>query len=349
MKRFRVSSLIVLVLVFTVNLTAFQQAPLQHVKGANLNIVTSLSIVADFAAQIGKGAFTVQSIVTGTENPHIYEPTPSEIELVANADLFIRFGIAGLEPWVDAVLLANPNVKVLTLVTQSMLRYDPLIEALNPHVWMDPTIVKTMVAKIYEEIITLDPANSATYLSNKEAYLAKLDALLAQINATRLTLQNLKVVVHHPSMMYLLDLLGVERVAIIEEHEGEEPSPEHIADIVDKIITKNVSLIINQPQLDEKQVAEIARDTNIKIAELTPLLDVPDVEGFVLAQGSIITSYIKMIEYDLIALKNPHEPPKIGDVVSFWFLIALNGSGFLAISILVIVVRYRHKEDLPHV
>ncbi|MHA1123884.1 MAG: metal ABC transporter solute-binding protein, Zn/Mn family, partial [Candidatus Heimdallarchaeota archaeon] len=46
-----------------------------------INIVASLSIVADFAAQIGEGLFSVPSIVTGSENPHIYEPTPSEIEL----------------------------------------------------------------------------------------------------------------------------------------------------------------------------------------------------------------------------------------------------------------------------
>jgi len=344
MKQFKVSILIV-ILTFAGSLGVVQQRPLHFCRAAtSLNIVASLSIVADFAAQIGKGVFTVTSIVTGAENPHIYEPTPSEIELVANADLFIRFGLADLEPWVDAVLLANPNVKVLTLVTQSMLRYDPLIEALNPHVWMDPSIVKTMVDKIYDEIIVLDPANSATYLSNKEAYFTELDSLIALINATKIFLQNVKVVVHHPSLMYLLDLLGVERIAVIEQHEGEEPSPEHIADVVEKIISENVSMIINQPQLDEKQVAEIARDTGVKIAELTPLLGVPDVEGFVLAQGSIINSYIKMIEYDLIALQNPHEPPKIGDIVSFWLLIALNGATFLGVFVLVVIVRLRKKE-----
>ena len=57
-----------------------------HANGP-ISIVASLSIVADFASQISEGLYSVPSIVTGTENPHIYEPTPSEIELVATADL----------------------------------------------------------------------------------------------------------------------------------------------------------------------------------------------------------------------------------------------------------------------
>ena len=115
-----------------------------------INVVASLSIVADFASQISDGLFLVPSIVSGTENPHIYEPTPSEIELVASAELFIRLGLEDLEPWIDAILLANPTVPVLTLVNESMMRFDPLINANNPHVWLDPNIVKIIVGNIYK-------------------------------------------------------------------------------------------------------------------------------------------------------------------------------------------------------
>ncbi|NHJ38452.1 MAG: zinc ABC transporter substrate-binding protein, partial [Asgard group archaeon] len=169
------------------------------------NIVASISIVADFASQIGDGIFSVGSIVSGTENPHIYEPTPSEIESVANADLFIRLGLEDLEPWVDAVLFANPSVPVLTLVNPSMMRYDPIIDADNPHVWMDPNIVKIMIDKIYDEIIVIDVSNFATYEANKNNYLIELDNLLDLINTTKIEFLGLKVVVHHPSLMYFLD------------------------------------------------------------------------------------------------------------------------------------------------
>lgn len=309
------------------------------------NIVASISIVADYASQIGEGIFIVESIVSGIENPHIYEPTPSEIESVATADLFIKLGLNDLEPWVDAVLLANPSVPVLTLVNPSMMRYDPIIEANNPHVWMDPSNVKIMIEKIYDEIIVIDSSNLATYEANKNNYNAELDDLLNLINVTKIDLQGLKVIVHHPSLMYLLDLLNIERIGVIEEHEGEEPSPEHIAEIIADIEANNVTIIINQPQLKEEQVVEIARETGIKIADLTPLLGVPDLEGFVQAQGRIIDSYIKMMEYNLEALKNPHDPPRVGDIATFWTMMSIGCVGIFGTLIVVVVVRTKKRKE----
>ncbi|MBN1329080.1 MAG: zinc ABC transporter substrate-binding protein [Candidatus Heimdallarchaeota archaeon] len=318
------------------------KTPIANVQADNpLNIVASISIVADIATQIGRGLFTVESIVSGSEDPHLYEPSPSEIEAVANADLFIRLNLEGLEPWVEAVLLANPAVPVLNLVNPSMQRYDPLIEAINPHVWMDPSNVKLMVDRIYDEMVLLDPTNSAIYTANRDLYKTELDDLLTLINATKIEFEGLKVVVHHPAFMYLFDLLGIERFGVIEKTEGEEPSPEYIASIVEIIKTENITLLINQPQLDEKQISEIARDTGIQIAELTPLLGVPDVKGLILAQGRIIDNYITMIKYNLEALKNPYDPIKISNIATFWTLVSLGGAGFIATFIVVGIVRFK--------
>ena len=96
--------IIVTIFILSINLTLKNQN-ITYVKGDDpINVVASISIVGDFASQIGKGIFSVTSIVTGTENPHIYEPLPSEIQSVVNADVFFRLGLEDLEPWVDAVL-----------------------------------------------------------------------------------------------------------------------------------------------------------------------------------------------------------------------------------------------------
>ncbi|MBK5112799.1 MAG: zinc ABC transporter substrate-binding protein [Candidatus Heimdallarchaeota archaeon] len=311
-----------------------------------LNVVASLSIVADFASQIGLGLFVVPSIVSGTENPHIYEPTPSEIEQVASADLFIRFGLEDLEPWIDAVLLANPSVPVLNLVNSSLMRIDPLIETENPHVWLDPNIAKIFVGNIYDEIVNLDPSNTATYSSNRDNYFDELDDLLADISIAATEFSGLKVVVHHPAFMYLFDLLGIERVATIEEHEGEEPSAEHIAEVVRNIVAENVSMIVNQPQLEEEQIIEIARDTDILITELTPLLGIIDEKGYVVSTGLLIESYIDMIHFNLEALRNPYEPAAVNLNWSWWTLVGVGCVSIFGTIITVFVVRSKKPSDI---
>jgi len=300
-----------------------------------LQIVASISIVADIASQIGKGIFTVESIVKGNEDPHTYEQSPADIQLVAEADLFIRFGsiVEGLEPWVQSVLDVT-GVNVLELVNDTMVRTDPLLGEDNPHVWMDPSNIKTMADSVFNKVALMDPTNIANYTTNLINYKAELDALILRISDARDDFIGTKVVVHHPSFMYLLDLLAIERVGVIEKQEGVEPSPQDIQDLMDAIATNNVSFIINQPQLDDKDVNEIARETGIQIVELTPLLGIKNLED-----------YISMIDYDLLALANPFDPPeKLFDTTT-WILTGIGGALILTLLITVVVVRRKHVKD----
>lgn len=306
----------------------------KEINNGTINVVASISIVADFANQIGEGLFTVESIVSGNENPHVYEPSPLEIEKVAQADIFVRLGLGGLEPWVQAVLDVNPGINVLELVDSSMIEFDEVINSNNPHVWMDPNNVRSMIEEIYQSVSLLDPTNIATYASNKDSYLGELDVLLGRIDQAKAVFSGTKVVVHHPSFKYLFDLLGIVRVGAIEEQDGVEPSPDHIQEIISVIETENVTLIINQPQLDDETVNQIARDTEILIANLTPLLGVYG-----------LVDYISMIDYNILALKNPFNPPTSFLPWTTWLLMGLAGAILVALGVAVIIVRSKNPRQ----
>ncbi|MFW9923161.1 MAG: metal ABC transporter substrate-binding protein [Candidatus Thorarchaeota archaeon] len=306
-----------------------------QINETTMNIVASISIVADFAGEVCKGLHTVESIVRGNKNPHIYEPSPLEIQKVAESDLFIRLGIDGLEPWVKSVLEANPGLRVLELVTPTMIKYDSIIAADNPHVWMNPNNVKIMTELIYDELIKIDLANNDTYYGNLNNYHGELNDLLERINQTKLLVNGTKVVVHHPSFKYLFDLLGIIRVGAIEEREDSEPSPEHIQEVIQKISNENVTIIVNQPQLDDTRINQIARDTGIKIAELTPLLGVYQLED-----------YISMMDFDLNAILNPFNPPERIIGWATWMLLGVGIGMILTTIIMVIIVRIRNPRKI---
>jgi len=335
-------SLIILALIFSLqfnsvtanNTSVYTGDKELPITADSISVVTSISIVADFANQIGEGLFTAESIVSGNENPHVYEPSPLEIEKVAQADLFVRFGLEGLEPWVQSVLDVNPGINVLELVNSTMIEYDEVIGSNNPHVWMNPNNVKAMINKIYQRVVLIDSANSVTYATNRDSYLGELDSLLSRITVARNIFNGLKVIVHHPSFKYLFDLLGIIRVGAIEEQDGVEPSPEHLQEIVSSIENENVSLIINQPQLEDETVNQIALDTGIKIADLTPLLGVFDLED-----------YISMIDYNIIALQNPFDPTTSTLPWTTWVLIGLAGASLIVLGIVVLIVRIRNPRE----
>ena len=95
------------------------------------------------------------------------------------------------------------------------------------------------------------------------------------------------------------------------------------------MITENISTIVTQPQIEEDLIIQIARDTNAKLAKLTPLLNINNVE-----------TYIDMIEYNVFALQNPEEVRESG-----WINTALIiGGSFILVSILgVVYIRYFRK------
>jgi len=301
-----------------------------------LKVVTTISIIKDWAREVGKGLFTPISLVTGLEDPHTYEMTTDERELLSEADLLIRMGVEGIESWLssnlDAILEDNPDLKVVSLANDSMMKEDPAAEEtfVNPHIWMSPLNAKSFVNNITATIVELDPNNKAQYEANRDNYLLDLDDLIDRINNEyKPEVEGMKVVVHHPSFMYLFDLLGIDRVAIVEE-KGEhqaEPSPEHIQNVIDKMKEEKVKTIVIQPQIDESVINEIVKETGANIATLSPLLP---------AFG--LTTYIALIEYDIYALQNP----EAAEATPFSFIGLTFALGILGIA--SVVIRKKSKK-----
>ncbi|MCE7741243.1 MAG: zinc ABC transporter substrate-binding protein, partial [Candidatus Heimdallarchaeota archaeon] len=154
--------------------------------------------------------------------------------------------------------------------------------------------------------------------------------LISELQTTYYDMFNgLKVIVHHPSFMYLLDIIGVNRSGAIEEVEGVEPSAYHVQEIIDLMIEENISIIITQPQIEEDRVLQIARDTNAKLAKLTPLLGIEGAE-----------TYLDMIDYNMNALQNPEEVPP-SNLATIMIIV---GASVLGLTVIVFVyLRYIKK------
>lgn len=322
---------------------ATQRNSISNQTTSDLKVIVSLSMIGDWAQNIAGDLFTVTNIVSGLENPHTYDPLPSEVAAVASADLFIRFGLAGLEPWVDSVLQSSPPANILTLINISIeeyMEYDPIIAKKNPHVWMSPIKAKDMTFKIYKSFAELNPENNVTLFSNLLSYQNNLDNLLNRIDQAKQVFKGTKVVVHHPAFFYFFDLLGLERIGAIEETEGAEPSAAHIAEITQKMRDEKCELIINQPQIDEEKVTALAIDTNAKIAVLTPLLGVEVEESLKSEYGELIDEYIEMFDYNLYKLAHPNTP-SVGSTEGFDIVAIL---GLLSVVITKVINQKKKIE-----
>jgi ABC-type Zn uptake system ZnuABC Zn-binding protein ZnuA len=299
-----------------------------------LKIVATLSIIEDVVEHIiGQD---VPVTVPGTADPHSFEPTTSEILALENANIIFRMGLEDLEPWWrsdwdDAV--------VIDLIDSSMLIEDPLLGFVNPHVWMDPNNMKYFATEVNNTLWIYEPltSNKLIFSNNTLNYLMSLDKLLTEIYIAKASFNGLKVVVNHPAYFYLFQesLLNITRLASIEKGEDQEPSAIEIAAIVKIMIEEDCHLIVTDPQHRTENVYEIARETQSKIALLTPLLNVE-----VTWNGNqvLISNYTQLIQYDLWALSNPTNPPNLIDI---WWIIFIFGPIIIAFLVLFLYMRRR--------
>lgn len=278
----------------------------------NLKIVTTIAVPYDIVRNIVGSTSNINTIVSGTTDIHTFQgPTSEQLNQIYEADVIFAMGIEGAESWFwDDVALTNQSIvdKTVNLTSMADGYPDPLLEgSINPHVWMNPNIVKKMANITTTVLVNNDSANQATFIANNATFQGELDQLLGNIADNATILGGMKVVVNHPAFYYLLDLLGIERLAAVEEHEGGgEPGQAHINEIVQTMNEEGCKLILANPQQYPAEAIEIARAIEgCKIADMSAI---PGEYTNWYTRYSV-TDYISMIEYCMFSLKNPGNPP----------------------------------------
>lgn len=309
-----------------------------EVQNTTFSIVATQSFISDFVQNLVGDLFRVTSVVKGTEDPHSFSPKPSDVALIQSANIFFVYGVADIDGWTDTIIPALPAsttvVKLVNLEQDG--KFDPYIGIgeLNPHLWMSPTFVNsTIIQRIYDALVQIDPAHTQTYATNLTQYRQELGALIDRVKGNASIFNNLETVEYHAAFAYLLWDLNVTRLGAIEKIENQEPPASHIANMTEVIKSeidagKNV-VIVQSLNLANDLTWQVARDTGAKVSYLVALMGSYPSQNF--------TSYIQMIDYDLVALANPVSPPTQA-IPGFTI------QNFLLIFIMVSIIKFKRKS-----
>ncbi|MCK6558039.1 zinc ABC transporter substrate-binding protein [candidate division KSB1 bacterium] len=173
-----------------------------------LRVVTTLSVLKDFAEEIGGERVEVQALADPHEDPHFVQPRPTLMKRAREADAFIEIGLQ-LELWTEnliagsgnlkiqkgqpGLIIASTNVATLELPQTLSREWGDVHPYGNPHIWLDPLNVKQMVENIANGFKAIDPAGAPYYDSRLAAYTQRLDEalfgpeLLREVGSGKLT------------------------------------------------------------------------------------------------------------------------------------------------------------------
>jgi zinc transport system substrate-binding protein len=145
------------------------------------------------------------------------------------------------------------------------------VGAPDPHVWMDPERMATIVDEITDELVRTDPSGTNTFETNAATVKAALVALDTELAARSQAWTKRTIVTFHGSMSYFAKKYNLTIAAVVEPIAGKEPTATYLAEVIEAIRRNKAAALFIEPQLDRGPGETIAREAGIPLGELDPV------------------------------------------------------------------------------
>lgn len=241
-------------------------------------VIVSILPQKTFVQKIAGDDFEVQVLVPHGASPESYSLLPSQLKDISQAEAWFRIGYIGFElSWKDKVEELNKNMQVvdlsegLDLIQEDEVHHGDHVHVggIDPHTWLSPRLVKQMAEKMAEVLGRIHPEKAAEYKANYMKFLKEIDALDIELRNALKDYQGRTFITFHPSLSYFARDYGLNQLAL--ESGGKEPTPQHMAAVVELARKENINVIYIQSEFDRDHARVFAEEINGKVIEVKPL------------------------------------------------------------------------------
>ena len=284
-------------------LTSTKSLAAEAVREAPLQVVTTFSILADMAQVVGGDRVIVTSLVGANEDPHAYQPRPSDSRTLAEADLLIKNGLQ-LKGWGERLLDASGYRGPRVVATRGIERLEMAKSHpqhseqghkhghqhshghqhkhehghehghhphhhgdYDPHAWQSLVQARVYVENILQGLIEADPQGEAYYRERARAYQQEMQQLHESFKARFDALEDSKrkVMTPHDAFGYLGSAYGLEFVSPQGVSTASEPSAREMAALVGQLRNQQVAALFMENIGDTRLLAQLQRETGVAL------------------------------------------------------------------------------------
>jgi ABC-type Zn uptake system ZnuABC Zn-binding protein ZnuA len=250
----------------------------------SVRIVAKLDPIADLVDMVGGNHVEVRSLVPPGADSHTYEPRPSDLAALDDADAFVG---VGLDLNSGAVSLAEEELPAdaVILLGERFLDEDRLIfdhvhgddghthggnghthddeAGPNPHVWTGLSNAAVLVDGIADALGELDPDHAADYRDAAAEARTRIGALAEEVDAAVETIPEADrtLVVYHDAWSYFARDHGLEMVTAVQPSDYSEPSAGDVRDIIDLVRGHGVPALFGSEVFPSDVLETIGEET----------------------------------------------------------------------------------------
>lgn len=264
----------------------------EQARSGPLHIVTTTGIIEDVVKHIVGDSAEVSSLMGPGTDPHLYKPTPGDIELLDKADVIIINGLHlegkmadllkkyGLEKPVLAVSDGIPKEKII--------KSADFADSYDPHIWFDSEIWMAGFQEITSRLCALDSTSKDYYQANFSRYKKQVEEMNGWVKTEmdKLNDHSKVLITSHDAFSYFGRCYGIEVKGIQGVSTLSEVGLKDVADMVDFVIEHQIKSIFVETSTSNKTAQSIvdgAKDKGYELALKGPLfsdaLGEPDSDG----------------------------------------------------------------------
>lgn len=272
-----------------------------------LEVTTSILPQKYFIEKIAGDKVKVNVMVQKGFSPATYEPKTSQMKKLASSSIYFSIGVPFETVWLKRFKSANSQMIVVDttkgIQKRQMEKHTHHDEheneeahhdehededGLDPHVWLDPVLVKIQAKNIYMTLVKYDVKNKPLYQKNYEQFIQELDVLYTQLKSMLAPVKGEAIMVFHPSWGYFSKRFKLEQIAV--EIEGKAPKPNQLVDLIKEAKENGIKIVFVAPQFSQKSAKVIAQNIKGKVVLIDPLNEDWS-EGLLQTAQAIVESY----------------------------------------------------------
>lgn len=250
-------------------------------------VSVSIAPQAFFAEKVGGDRISVHVLLPPGRSPATYAPTPAQASKLSKSILLFRIGVPFETSLLRKIEQSGQDLRVVDTRKGITLRkidgeahaHDDHgqgethdlhgTEGFDPHIWLDPLLVKTQAATMRDALTAVDPDGALNYQENCRLFEEELDDLDARIREVLAVVKGASLLVFHPSFGYFAEAYGLRQVAV--EKAGKSPKGKQLTGLIKMAKKENVRIIFVQPQFDTHAAEKIAAAIDGAVVPLDPM------------------------------------------------------------------------------
>jgi ABC-type Zn uptake system ZnuABC Zn-binding protein ZnuA len=238
-------------------------------------VLTTVAPLTNIVKNVGGPHIDLHGLIPGGTDSHTFEPAPSDIRSISEAEVIILNGL-DLEVPTEKLALANkkPGARILKLGDQTISPKEYVFDRSfpktaghpNPHLWMNPLYAARYAELVRDALVTLDPTQTTTYQERTWLFTQRLRELDRAIAAaiTTIPAQHRKLLTYHDSFAYFAPRYGLTVIGAIEPTSFSEPSPREVARVIRQLKQEKLPAVFGSEVFPNKVLDQIAREAGVQ-------------------------------------------------------------------------------------